>query len=325
MQNIKIAVIGVGVMGKNHARIYSEIPNCKLVAVSDLEEKKAKEIADEFDCKYYTDLNEMLDKEDIDAVSITVPTKKHKEISLAVINKGLHILLEKPIATCIKDAEEIIKKSKEKKIKLLVGHIERFNPAVIELKKIIDQGKIGTISSIIARRVGLFPSRVKDANIVVDVSVHDIDIIKYLMGKEPDDIYACGGRTLNDSREDHVVAILKYGQASGIIQSNWITPIKIRNLSVTGVKGYVELNYITQELALYEANYEKTYDNYGDFIIKFGKQNKTYIEINKEEPLKVEIRHFIDCVRNNEEPLVNGDEALSTLKIALDINNKLRN
>lgn len=325
MQEIKVGVIGVGVMGRNHVRVYSEIPNCKLVSISDLDEKKAKEVAEEFNCKYYINHKEMLEKENIDAVSIVVPTKSHKEVSLDVINKGVHVLLEKPIASSVEDAMEIIKRAEEKKIKLLVGHIERFNPAVIELKKIINQGKIGTITSIIARRVGVFPSRIKDANIVVDVSVHDIDIIRYFMGKDPDNIYACGGRTLNDGREDHVVAVLNYGQSSGIMQSNWITPIKIRNLSVTGTKGYAELNYITQELVLYESNYERTYDDYGDFVIKFGKQNKINIMVKNEEPLKVEILHFMDCIRSNKEPLVNGNEALSTLKIALDINNKLIN
>ena len=324
MEKIKVAVIGVGAMGRNHVRVYSETPECDLVAISDLDEKKAKEIAEEFKCKYYVYPKEMLEKETLDAVSIAVPTKNHKRVSLDVINRGVHILLEKPIADCIGDAKEIIKKSKEKKIKLLVGHIERFNPAVTKLKEIIDQGKVGAISSIIARRVGLFPPRIKDANIVIDTSVHDIDIVKYIMGREPDDIYACGGMSLNDNREDQVVAVLKYGQASGIIQSNWITPIKIRNLSVTGIKGYAELNYITQELTLYEINYKKTFDDYGDFVLKFGNPDKISIGIINKEPLKVEIEHFLKCIKDNEDPLVNGDEALSTLKIALDINEKLK-
>lgn len=323
MGKIKVAVIGVGVMGKNHARVYSELNECELIAVSDLDKEKGEEAAARFNCKYYADYQEMLVKEHIDALSIVVPTKNHKKIAVEVMNSGIHILLEKPIAGNINDAEEIISKSKEKKIKLLIGHIERFNPAVIKLKKIIDEGKLGTVTSIIARRVGLFPSRVKDANIVIDVSVHDIDIIRYFMGREPDEIYTSGSKSLNSNREDQVVALLKYGDANGIIQSNWITPIKIRNLSVTGTKGYAELNYLTQELILYESNYEETYDDYGDFIIKFGKPNKIEMGIINKEPLKAEIEHFLKCATGQEEPLVSGKEGLATLKIALDIDRQL--
>lgn len=323
MAKLKVAVIGVGIMGKNHARVYSELSECELVAVADLNEENAKETASKFKCNYYTSHKEMLDKESVDAVSIVIPTKNHKEVALDVINKGINLLLEKPIAGNLKDAEEIIKKAKEKKIKLLIGHIERFNPAVIKLKRIIDEGKLGVITSIIARRVGLFPLRIKDANIVIDVSVHDIDIIRYFMGRDPDEVYTSGSKSLNSDREDQVVALLKYGQANGIIQSNWITPIKIRNLSVTGTKGYAELDYITQELTLYESNYEETYDDYGDFIIKFGKPNKIELGIMNKEPLKAEIEHFLKCASGKEEPLVSGEEGLATLKIALDINKKL--
>lgn len=325
MEKIKVAVIGVGAMGRNHARVYSEMPGCRLVAVADVDKEKSEEIADKFNCKYYLDYKKMLEQEDIEAVSIAVPTKFHKDVSIYVIEKGIHLLLEKPIAGTVEEAEKIIKMAKEKKIKLLIGHIERFNPAVIRLKKIIDDGKLGVVTSIIARRVGLFPPRIKDANIVIDVSVHDIDIIRYLMGKEPEEVCTSGSKSLNSNREDQVVALLKYKGANGVIQSNWITPIKIRNLSVTGTKGYAELNYMTQELILYESNYETTFDDYGDFIVKFGKQNTIKVDVKFKEPLKGEIEHFFDCINFNESPLVSGEEALEALKIALDINDKLKN
>lgn len=325
MEKVKVAVIGVGAMGRNHARVYSEMPECRLVAVADVDKEKSEEIADKFNCRYYLDYKKMLEQEDIEAVSIAVPTKFHKDVSIYVIEKGIHLLLEKPIAGTVEEAEEIIKMAKEKKIKLLIGHIERFNPAVIELKKIVGEGKLGSIISIIARRVGLFPPRIKDANIVIDTSVHDIDIIRYIMGSNPDKIYSLGGKSLNENREDHVMCLMKYGNANVVIQSNWITPIKIRNLSVTGTKGYAELDYVTQELILYESNYETTFDDYGDFIVKFGKQNTIKVDVKFKEPLKGEIEHFFDCIKFNESPLVSGEEALEALKIALDINDKLKN
>lgn len=324
IKKLRVAVIGVGVMGNNHARVYSELQQCELVAVSDLKEENAIEVSEKFRCRYYLDHKEMLDKENIEAVSVAVPTRNHKQIALDVINRGVNLLLEKPIAGNVEDAEEIIRKAKENNVKLLIGHIERFNPAVIKLKKIIDDGKLGMVTSIIARRVGLFPSRVKDANIVIDVSVHDIDIMRYLMDKEPDEIYVLGSKSLNSNREDQVVALMKFGDANGVIQSNWITPIKIRNLSVTGTKGYAELNYMTQELTLYESNYEQTFDNYGDFLIKFGIPNKIEVGITNREPLKAEIEHFLQCISENQEPIVDGKEALESLRIALDINEQLK-
>ncbi len=324
MKKLKIGVIGAGFMGSNHARVYSEIPDCKIVAISDIDEKKAKAMGQKYNCSYYKDYKEMLDKEEIEAASVTVPTKIHKEVSSYVMDKNIHVLLEKPIAGNIEDAQEIIKKAKEKNVKLLIGHIERFNPVVIKMKELIDKGKLGKIITIIARRVGSFPLRIKDANIVVDVSVHDIDIINYLLGKKPDKIHCFGGMSINDNKEDQVIVLMKYDQTSGVIQSNWITPIKIRNLSVTGTKGYAELNYLTQELVLYKSNFQKHFDTYKEFIIKFGKPKKIHLDIRKKEPLKEEITHFIKCAEGDDKPVVDGYQALTSLKIALEINNKLR-
>lgn len=317
---IHVAVIGVGAMGKNHARVYSELNGTKLVAVADIDETGAK-IAEKYNCKFYKDYKEMLKKENIDAVSIAVPTKFHKEIAIDAINTKKHVLVEKPITDNINDAKEIIKAAKENNIKLMVGHVERFNPAVQRLKEIIDEGRLGKLTSMIARRVGLFPPRIKDANVIIDLAVHDIDIFHYLIGSEPKEVYSSIGKALIDKREDYAELFLKYNGITGFIQVNWITPIKIRNLSITGTKGYAELNYLTQELILYESNYKDGYDDFGDFIVKFGKPNKVEIGVEQKEPLKAELEHFIDCIKNNKEPSVNGEVALVALKIALRVVN----
>lgn len=322
MNKLRTAVIGVGVMGKNHARIYAEHPDSELIAVSDIDEERGRKVSNSFNVNFYKDYRNMLNNEKIDALSICVPTEYHKEVSMEVMKKSIHVLLEKPIAENINDSEQIIKSAKEANVKLLIGHIERFNPAVTELKKMIAQNKLGTICSIIARRVGFFPPQIIKANIVIDVSVHDIDIIRYLMGGDPDYVYSSGGQSLS-SMKDHAVALLQYGGANAIIQFNWITPIKIRNLSVTGTNGYAELNYITQELVIYENNYKQTFEGFGDFIAKFGKPKKINVPVKNEEPLMLEIGHFLDCVRNNKAPLVTGEDALAALKIALDIDKKL--
>ncbi len=313
---LNVAVIGVGNMGKHHARVYSEL-DCKLVAVCDVNEKTGKEIASRFRCKFYKDYMQMLEKEEIDAVSIVVPTIMHKKVALDCIEKGKNILVEKPIADKVEDAKLIINAAKEKNIKLAVGHIERFNPAVQKLKEIINKGELGDITTMVAKRVGVFPPQIKDANVIIDLAVHDIDVFNYLLNKKPDRVFAVAGNALTDKREDYADILLKYNSTDAFIQVNWITPVKIRNLAVTGTKGYVELNYITQDLVTYKSNYTKDED-FND-VIKFGTPEKAIIKIEKTQPLKQELKDFLVSIKSNKEPLVTGNDALAALETALKI------
>ncbi len=313
---LNVAVIGTGNMGRNHIRTYSEIDTAKLVAVSDVDEKRGREVSEKFKCKFYKDYNEMLEKEKIDIVSICVPTFLHHKTCLDVIIHKVNFLVEKPIAKNVGEARDIISKAKEAGVKMTVGHIERFNPAVQMLKKIIDEGKLGNITSVLAKRVGVFPPQIKDANVVIDLAVHDIDVINYLLGKSPEKVYSGIGKALIENRHDYASIFLRYNGANAFIEVNWITPVKIRQLAVTGTKGYAELNYITQELVYYESVYDKSSDSFGDFVIKFGEPNITKIGIQKEEPLKKELMHFIDCIKDNKEPMVSGEQALEALRIS---------
>lgn len=320
---IKVAVIGLGNMGKHHARNYSLIPEVELVAVCDLREDLANTIAKKFGCKAYNDYKEMLEKESIQAVSIAVPTTHHKEVALYCIDKNIDVMIEKPIASTISDAEEIIARAKEKNVMLQIGHLERFNPAVQKLKEVISNGKLGEITSIIARRVGAVPVQIRDSNVVVDLAVHDIDVINYLYEGFPDEIKGNVGKAIIEKREDYADIFLKYGNRSGMIQVNWITPIKIRNLIVTGSKGYAELNYLTQELLVYESNYTKeVVDEYGERVIKFGLPNKTQVGVEPTEPLYLELEDFIRCVKDKSSPLVSGEIGLEALRIALEVMKK---
>jgi UDP-N-acetylglucosamine 3-dehydrogenase len=316
---MKVAVIGTGAMGKNHARIYASMEGVELAGVADLDERGGMAVASANKCKYYRDYKELLEKEKPLAVSVCVPTAAHYRIARDLIDRGIHVLIEKPIAKSVSDAEDLVAAAKKKGVKIAVGHVERFNPAVQQLKKLIDEGTLGDITSILARRVGLFPPRIKDANVVIDIGVHDIDVFNYLLGKQPTAIFSCAGKALIDDREDYADIFLKYNGTNGIIQVNWITPVKIRVLNVTGTKGYAELNYITQDLVLYESVYKKTYDEYGDFVVLFGEPKKKHIEIKKEEPLKLELENFIGSVKSGREPLVTGEDGLSVLRTASDI------
>lgn len=320
----RVAVIGLGIMGKHHARNYARMDDVELVAVCDLNHELAMNVAERYNCKAYAGYQELLNREKLDAVSIAVPTTTHKDVVLEAVRKGLHILVEKPIAGTLCDAEKIIEETKNRGVLLQVGHVERFNPAVIKLKQIIQKGILGNVSSIIARRVGTVPERVRDTSVVLDLAVHDIDIINYLYESEPDKVLGSWGQALIGKRHDYADIFLTYGERSGFIQVNWITPIKIRNLSVTGSNGYAELDYINQELIVYESNYtrEET-DDLGDFNVKFGTPKVTQVRIEREEPIYLELLHFIESVRNGKPVLVNGEIGYAALKIALEATGQL--
>ena len=316
---MKVCVIGTGVMGKNHARVYSEMDGVELAAVSDVNEKTGREVAGKHGCKYYGDYKEMLRTERPCAVSVCVPTAFHYEVARNVIERGVNLLIEKPISDDVGKAEKLVNLAEKNGVVLAVGHIERFNPAVQELKIIIDSGRLGKITSILARRVGIMPPRIKDANVVIDIAVHDIDVFSYLLGKYPVSIYASGGHALLNKRDDYADIFLKYNGTNGFIEVNWITPVKIRVLNVTGTKGYASLNYITQELTLYESIYERDYDEFGDFVINFGEPRKIPVNIKRGEPLRIELSEFIKSVKSGKSPLVTGRDGLKALKTAVDI------
>lgn len=323
MTKCNVAVIGLGNMGKHHVRNFSNIETANLVAVCDIQEDIVQEFSSKYNCKGYTNLQEMINSESIDAVSITAPTKYHFELAKFVLENNINVLVEKPICDNEADADILIELAEKNNLTLTVGHIERFNPAVLKLKEIIDNGALGKVTSIIAKRVGAFPAQIKDANVIIDLAVHDIDIMSYLLDKDPDQIYGNAGRALIDGREDYAEVFLTYGDQNGFIQVNWITPIRIRNLAVTGTKGYAELNYMTQELTLYESNYAQDFDSFGDYIIKFGTPNKKDISLEKGEPLNIELRHFIDCVINKKTPLITGERGKKALSIALEVMQKM--
>ncbi|OGD56681.1 hypothetical protein A2V71_03660 [Candidatus Berkelbacteria bacterium RBG_13_40_8] len=307
-------------MGRHHARNYNEIASTSLVAVADKDKKQGKEIAEKFKVPFYEDYREMLKKEKLDLVSIAVPTSLHKQVAFDCIGAGKHILIEKPIARTVNEAKQIVQKAKEKRVKFTVGHIERFNPSVIKLKEMIDKGKLGEIVFITTSRLGPTPNQIRDADVVIDIAVHDIDIMNWLYGRLPDKILARGGNALNKNLTDHVEAFLQYGAASGLIWANWITPLKVRKLIVSGKKAYVELNYITQELDFYETNIMPEYDDFGDFVIKFSdNKGKKVIPVSNVEPLKAEISAFVDSIRKGNRPVVTAREAIEALDIACKI------
>lgn len=313
---MNIAVIGAGAMGKNHIRIFADMPNVNLVAIADTNEAVANALAHKFRTKAYTDYKKMLDSEKLDGVSIVVPTSLHKEVALYAINKGINVLVEKPIAANMADSKEIIKKAHEKNVKLAVGHIERFNPAIVELKKRMQNGELGRIFKIDIDRIGPFPARIRDVGVVIDLAVHDLDILNYLTESKVIRLYSETEKRINTDHEDLLEANMKF--ANGVIASlniNWLTPTKIRRVHVTGEKGMFIVDYLSQDLYFYENSDAQVSNGFrSPSNVIEGKMTKFYID--KKEPLRTEIEHFVDCCRNNKTPLVTGEAAAEALDLA---------
>jgi UDP-N-acetylglucosamine 3-dehydrogenase len=314
-----MAVIGVGVMGSNHARIYQSLPEAELVAVADPDLTRAKAVAEKHGVPYYDSVRKLLSKHRIDAASVAVPTSLHTIVSEELLSAGVHVLVEKPLAMTVEECHRLCALSERSGAIVMVGHVERFNPAVRKLRDLIREGRFGDITSIITRRVGLAPPRIRDADVVTDLAVHDIDIANFLVGKEPVDVYANSGFGNLRDRVDFSEIFLNYGHCNAIISVNWLTPLKIRKMSVTGTQGYAELDFIRQELLLFEAPSSNSFDGFDDFIVKYGHDDARRLPIAFAEPLAAELGYFIQCVQAHVQPEVGCNEAIAVLGIVKDV------
>ena len=318
---MKACVIGIGNMGRHHARIYAENHQTKLKGICDYNEETGKHYAGKFGTRFYKNHIEMLDKEDPDLISLATPTSTHNSIGKDVLKRGIHLLVEKPIADTHQNAAELIEIAENNNLILLVGHIERYNPGVAAIKETINDGFFQRISAIQFQRVGVVPPQIKDTNVVIDLAIHDIDLSNYLIGSTPDNVSAHLNNTHLTNRFDSCDILMSYKNTSSYIQSNWITPVKIRNLTITGEKGYAKLNLINQKIELYESIVETEFDDYGDYIIKFNEPTFSTIQASEQEPLAMEIENFIKTIKNEEKLRIEPKEALEALSIAISINN----
>jgi len=295
---IRVGVIGTGAMGQNHVRNYSEMEGVELVGISDVDQKRVEAMAAQFKTKAFTDYNKML-SEGLDAVSVVVPTKLHKQGVLDAFEAGMHVLVEKPIADTAENAELMIAAAKKAGKILMVGHIERFNPAVIKLKEIIDSGTLGKIVSISTKRVGPYNPRIRDVGVILDIGVHDIDVISYLYGKKISSVYAIAGADIH-SFEDHASIILRMDHNfAGVVETNWLTPHKVRQLTAIGVKGVAYLDYINQTVQLHD----------NEWVRK--------AKVEPSEPLKNELKYFVDCVAKGKDPKPCGEDGKHALEVAM--------
>ncbi len=313
METLKAAVIGGGMMGRHHVRVYSELENAALCGVADANFSAASALAGAHGARAYSDYCEMLAKEKPDLVSIAVPTSLHKKIALDCFGAGCSVLVEKPIAQSGQDAREMIAKADETGLKFMIGHIERFNPVILKLKELLEKKALGKIFRMEADRIGPFPERVRDVGIVVDLAVHDIDIARFVLGCEVTRVFAETQQKIHTQHEDLLCAVMRFENGAVCsLNVNWLTPTKIRKVFVTGEKGMLAADYITQKMTLYE-NAATTDAGFQSVFEGTARE----IEVEKKEPLRAELEHFAECVAKNKEPAVTGTDGLKALEIAL--------
>ncbi|MEM3716642.1 MAG: Gfo/Idh/MocA family oxidoreductase [Candidatus Bathyarchaeia archaeon] len=299
MDKVKVAVVGAGFWGRNHVRVLSEIPYVELIAVCDVNRQRAEEVSRKYGIKPYEDSMEMYKGEDIDAVTICVWSSSLAQEAIKALKMGKHVFIEKPMASSVKEAIRSLRLAEAKKLKLQVGFIERFNPGVRRVKKAIEDGVIGTLVSATARRVSRWPERIGDVGVIKDTAIHDIDVVRFLFNEDPTAVYARAGCLRHKSFEDYAQIMLSFPSGrSAFIEANWLTPYKVRKLTITGSEAIINLDYITQEI---------TIETSGETLTPRHEW---------EEPLKKELEHFINCILNDEEPLVTGVDGVKALKIA---------
>jgi UDP-N-acetylglucosamine 3-dehydrogenase len=307
----RMGVIGVGSMGKNHARVYSEI--AELVGVSDVNDDFVNMVAGKFGAKGFTDYNELL-KEDLDGVSIAVPTVMHHSVAMAAINKGINVLVEKPIANTVAEAEEMIKAAEREGVTLAVGHIERHNSVIKHAKNALKSNAFGDLITMTSRRVSSFPHRIKDVGVIIDLAIHDIDIMRYLNPSPVKSVYCIGGAKKSGKLESYASLLINFeNNTPGFVEVNWLTPMKVRKIWLTCSKDYVELDYINQSLQISSAKL-MDYDAMDLYHLPI-EYNIRKLSLKKEEPLKTELLDFIATMGGGK-PLIDGRDGLVNLKVA---------
>jgi UDP-N-acetylglucosamine 3-dehydrogenase len=298
---IRVGVIGIGVMGSNHARVLAELPGVELVALADPDRKVAGRVAELLGTKAVSGHKELI-AAGVDAVTIAAPTHLHNPIALDCIAAGCHVLVEKPIASTVDEGHAIVIAARRKGLTLMAGHVERFNPAVEAIKDAL-AGE--DILSIAITRVGPFPPRMSNVGVVIDLAVHDIDLIRWFTESDIIEVQPQLSSAVAQ-RED--IALLQFRTASGVlahINTNWLTPFKARTVHVATKKKYVIGDLLTRQVS-------ECFDYKAD-----GSYSMRHLPVGHSEPLRVELMRFIEAIRSGEKPPVTGEEAVASLEIAI--------
>ena len=321
---LRAAVVGLGMMGRNHVRVWDEsVPGVELVAMADPDATALERASVGRRARAYAEPERMLAEEELDLVSIVAPTSLHLAVTVSALRAGANVLVEKPIAATREEAVAMIAAAADAGRMLTVGHVERFNPAIRELRRRLEAGELGRIFQIHATRLGPFPARIRDVGVVVDLAPHDLDVMRFLVGSEPIRIYAETERRIHTEHEDLFNGIMKFANGVvGVLDINWLTPTKRRTLTVTGERGMYVADYIDQDLVFYaNPDAAQTWQNrgaeaFGGPITSVAEGEMARRHVRREEPLAVELAAFAEAVREGGPPPVEPHDAMVALLLA---------
>ncbi|MFA5312646.1 MAG: Gfo/Idh/MocA family oxidoreductase [Methanomassiliicoccales archaeon] len=307
---LRVGVIGVGSMGQNHVRVYSEVAD--LVGVHDAFKEQSTKVAQRFNIGSFDNLDDLLDR--VDAVSICTPTSIHYEMAMKVIGRGRSLLIEKPFTGNSRQAEELTRFAEKEGVTLASGFIERFNPIVSVARDAIHANKFGKVITLASRRVSSFPSRIRDVGVIMDLGIHDIDVIRHITDSDVRSVFALGGKFQNDKFEDYANLLLEMNNgAVAFIEVNWLTPMKVRSVSLTCSERFVQLDYTDQSLAISSSSISNV--DLGDMFRIPLEQDVRKVSVKKEEPLKRELEMFLASAEGKSRPFVGGMDAVNNLKV----------
>ncbi|HHT9119643.1 MAG TPA: Gfo/Idh/MocA family protein [Candidatus Hypogeohydataceae bacterium YC41] len=327
-RKVKVAVIGVGHLGKEHARIYSQLPDVELVGVVDTDRERGEQVAQRLKVQFFPEAEEVADK--VSAVSVAVPTSAHYPVASYFLKKAIPVMLEKPVGLNLKEAEELVELSARNKVILQIGHVERFNPALqaIERYPMIPR-------FIECHRLSAFNFRTKDIGVVLDLMIHDIDIILHLARSEVKKVEAVGTRIISNKEDIANARIIFENGCVANLTASRVSFRPMRKIRIFSENTYISLDYEKQEAIIYKKSPRLTLESINPE--KLGIKSLTdlksfdfgdlleikHITMNNEEPLKKELESFIECVRENRRPAVSGEEGLRALRVATDVLNDM--
>ena len=312
---IRVGLAGLGSMGRNHLRILSGSAGASLVAVADPVAEAVAAATAGSEARGFDDPLEMIASADLDAVVIAAPTTAHVDLAHAAIERGLAVLVEKPLAASVVDARGIVDAAAVAGVPVQVGHVERFNPAVLELGRLLEAGWLSTVYAIMSRRAGPFPARIRDVGVTVDLATHDVDILSWIAGERPIRVYAEVAQRLHATHEDLLFGLLHFPSgATGMLDVNWLTPVKRRQLSVVGEEGMFELDYLTQRLTFTRTDiaHPRTIRGFAQTFTG----DVAELPVSNAEPLAAEIDAFLSVVRAGGRPVVSGEDGLWAVILA---------
>jgi predicted dehydrogenase len=308
---IRLGVIGVGNMGQHHTRVLSLLKDVQLVGISDTNVERGLDTASKYRIRFFEDFHDLLPH--VDAVCIAVPTRLHHEVGLTCLNAGVHVLIEKPIAASITEAESLVNTAAEQQCILQVGHIERFNPSFQEFSKVLKTEKILALE---AQRMSPYADRANDVSVVLDLMIHDIDLLLELADAPVTKITASGSRGSGSAYLDYVTATL--GFANGIVATltaSKVTHRKLRRLTAHCQDSLTEANFLNNEILIHRQTTVSCKPDYGQVLYRQDGLIER-VHTSNIEPLHAELEHFVNCVRGGEQPSVGGEQALKALRLA---------